>query len=245
MWVAKTKIGLYKVQLDIDDIWINRSKCTCDARFTSYCEHSVAMLFALRKELGLKPILASTVPKIKMVDTRLYDLLRFFYLNEYIIPQSDINKFTRTAKYMLKDMEAAFTAQEYEKCASLGIAVITGMQEMDKYLRYNYAACTPCTDIAFEWLQKLYTAPLTEELQELIFHDVRIEAVRRYPTIVDGEHNWLDLMLMGATNATRQDQFIRTTNALCKLVAGLANNAATDFYTKRFIDYRDKLQVRI
>lgn len=241
MWVARMKIGLYKVHIDVDDLKVNRSTCTCDARRTSYCEHAVATLFAIRKELGLKPILASTVPQLPRTNNRLTDLIKSFNAIDHEISKTDVTTFTSTIKQMLKAMELAFNQQDYQTVAGLGVAVVTALQDMDEYMQYNYTACETCAYEAFEWLEKLYTVDMPEDLQAVLFHDMRIEAVRRYQTISGAEKNWLTLLMAGANNAIRQDQFTRTMNALCVLVNSSENEYAQNSYVKQFTLYRDRL----
>jgi hypothetical protein len=54
VWIGKMKIGLYKVQISLYGINIGSATCPCDSRSRSgYCEHKLAVLFALRKELDL------------------------------------------------------------------------------------------------------------------------------------------------------------------------------------------------
>src|SRR5688572_10115501 len=70
VWIGKMKIGLYKVQINLDGINIGSATCPCDSRSRSrYCEHKLAVLFALRKKLDLYPALTGSSQKILPANT--------------------------------------------------------------------------------------------------------------------------------------------------------------------------------
>lgn len=242
MWIGKTKIGAYKVQVDVSGIEVYRSACTCDSRRTLFCEHAVMMLFAIRKEMGLKPILASTVPKLTITDERLSQLLEKFNDADYEITESDTSTFTRIANDMIASMDAALTSSDLRAAALLGLAVAPAVQEMKVFLNDDYDAYDSLTDRTFALLERLFATPsLPPDLHEELFHDVRIHAVRQYATTSDDGRNWVDVLLAGADTPVRRDQFVRTMDALCQLVAGAEREYARDWYIERFVSYRDKL----
>ena len=245
-WTAKIKFGLYEVIVGLEGLMLAGSSCKCDARrYTQYCEHAIAVLFAVRKQLGLKPILASVVPKIACIDYSLVNLLETFNAFEYEITDEDILTFAGKVEQMLKSVSGAFKKKDYTSVASLGFAVVTGLQSFDLLLEYSYVELEKYNQKAFAWLEKLFTLPVKEELYDLIFHDTRIAAVKSYQTVCNEGKNWMDLLLAGANNAVRKDQFIRTMNALCILVGGSESKEDQKMYVEQFLYYRDKLDAQV
>lgn len=240
MYVAKMKIGAYKTQVAIDGLKIGGSRCNCDAQRTRYCEHSVAVLFAIRAAAGLKPILASAVPKLNYAEGPLAAMLRVFNDPDYEISKADVALFGSTARKLTGSMEEAFHKNEFEEAATLGLAIATCTGELEMYLNHDYSDYEAITEPVFGWLEKIFFyAP--ETIQEELFHDVRIEAVRGYSKIGNGHKTWFDVLLAGANNPVRKDQFIRTMNALCILVEGSANEYSVPVFKRLFIEYRDRL----
>lgn len=132
-------------------------------------------------------------------------------------------------------MQAAFDKNQYEQAAILGMSIATAVQEMNLYLNYDYRECEAITGPVFSLLKK--TIPYVENL----FHDVRIESVRRYNTIDEAHKNWFDVLLAGATDEAKHDQYIRTMNALCILVEGSVQEITIPIYKSLFLKYRDRL----
>lgn len=245
MWIAKMKIGAYKVQVDLSDIVINRSTCNCDARPRSgYCEHSVAVLFALRQELGLPPALNSILPKIPQTDDRLVTLLDALSDPDLRITQKQSAEFTATAKKMTREMEALISRKEYVAAAGLGFAIVNGCQTMSLFLNYDYAEGDNCTDEAFTLLEKWCAAPVPEDVLDNFAHDVYREALRNFTRGTNAQKTWLDVSLAAATSAGRQKKFATTLDILYRIAESTQQNYLVDIMRNKVLRYKEQLSQR-
>lgn len=244
MWVARIKIGVLRVQVDLSDITIMRTACGCeDSPYRSgYCVHNIAMFFALREKLGLPPALNSIRPRIASKDKRLTAMLDVLSDATILITDTYKADFAAIARTMIAEMDQHIIAQEYLAAASLGFSVIDGLEKMQYYLHWNYAEGSDCADEAFGLMEKWCAAPVPEDMLDNFAHDVYREALRHGGGGgTNANKNWLDVSLAAATSAARQKKFATTLDVLYRIGESTQERSISAFKLARVKKYRERL----
>jgi hypothetical protein len=217
-WLAKIKIGWYNVHVSLSDIDINSSWCNCDDRpFSGYCNHSVAVLFAIRKELNLFPALTTSLPKLPRTDVSLNEMLEVVFDPDFNVTSRYTRLFTNAAEKMLQDMQQAIVRQEYAVAAGIGFSVISGMQVMKNYLENDYKDGDAVISKIFALLKKWWQCPVTEVVKDAFAHDARIEAVRNFNSDNAIFKKWMDILVLSANADNRKQKLLSTIDTLCHI----------------------------
>jgi hypothetical protein len=214
-WVAKMKIGSYRVHIDQDDISINGSSCNCDDRpHSGYCNHSVAVLFAIRKELDIFPVLSNVQLKLPRTDERLTDLLEVVRDPDFDLTKKYIQLFTNTANKMLLDVDKAIKQKKYAEAATTCFSVITGIQHMKRYMTEDYEKGDACIEKTFLSLEKWWQSPVDTEIRDAFAHDARLEAIRIFRGDGDTHKRWMEILLLSADAENRKEKLVTTIDKL-------------------------------
>lgn len=219
-WVAKMKIGAYKTQLDLNGIEIGSGSCNCDSRSrTGYCEHGVAMMFALRKELNFYPAL--TTAKAKLVSTRKELASQVDELNDpdARIYESDKKRFVSTARSILK--QAAIKAQKADTRAALAdcIETVRQIDEMCTILNENFSDSESLLKETFSLLQQIIANVNDESVIEEVAHDMRVEVLRNYRADEFLFLEWMKLLRPVSNQGNRAQKFQNVIDTLDRIKA--------------------------
>ena len=219
-WIAKIKIGWYDVEVELTDIDIISSSCNCDDRpWSGYCNHSVAVLFALRKELNLFPALTTSLPKLPRTDTSLNEMQEVTFDPEFTVTLRYTRLFTKAAEKMLQQMEDAIAQKEYAVAAGTGFSIISGIQVMKKHLEGDYDEGDDIIGEVFTLLKKWWKCPVAEDVRDAFAHDARIEAVRNLNSDNAILKKWMDILVLSANAENRKQKLITTIDTLCQIEA--------------------------
>lgn len=214
-WVAKMKIGSYYVHIDQEDISIGGASCNCDDRpWSGYCNHSVAVLFAIRKELDLFPALTNVQFKLPRTDERLTDLLEVMRDPDFELTKKYTQLFTSTANKMLLDVDKAFKQKKYADAAGICFSIITDIQQMKRQMAEDYEEGDACIEKTFVLLEKWWRCPIEEEVRNAFAHDARVEAIRNFKGDSDVHKKWIGILWLSADSESRKEKLTTTVTKL-------------------------------
>ncbi|MCR6720292.1 MAG: hypothetical protein NVV59_08330 [Chitinophagaceae bacterium] len=207
-WVAKMKIGAYKTQLELSGIEIGDSTCTCDSRSnTGYCEHAVAMMFALRKELNFYPALTTARAKLAAANTDLAKQIKELDAPDVAIYDSDEDLFVTTARKILA--QAAKSIKKGDIRSGLGecLETVRKINEMCTVLCDDFKASDKLFSEAFALLKETIHCITDEEIIEEIAHDLRVEVLRNYRENEYLFTQWMKLLRPISNQGNREQKF--------------------------------------
>ena len=212
-WVAKMKIGSYYVHIDQEDISICGSSCNCDDRpWSGYCNHSVAVLFAIRKEMNLFPALNNVQLKLPRTDERLTDLLEVMRDPDFNLTKKYTQLFIDTADKILLDVGKAIKQKKYAAAAAMCFSVITGIQHMKRQMTDSCKEGDDCIAETFALLEKWWQCPVDAETRDAFAHDARVEAIRNFRNDEDEDTHpqWMKILLLSADSENRKEKLANT-----------------------------------
>lgn len=231
VWIGKLKIGMYKVQVNLQDIEVADAKCNCDNRSKSgYCEHKLAVLFALRKELNLYPALTSSTVKHPPGDDKLYKLLWEINYSDEDPTQKDIDKFTRTAKSMLAKAEKDIKSGNYRSALGNCFEVIKREPMMNVILQWDYQDGEALLEKAFDLLDKAQSSLSDEAILEDFAYDLRVQALSNYGSDFDLWQNWMKLLSRVSNDGLRLERYRKVLDTFEEIEK---NFSIKDFETDR------------
>lgn len=218
MWIGKMKIGAYKVQVDIDGIHVQRNSCNCDSRPRSgFCEHSLAVLFALRKELNLYPALTTATPKLVPSTNVLAAQLEVLNKPETKVFKKDETIFTSAAKNILKTAAANIQKGNYRPAMADCMDTIRQVFDMCLIRQHNYNKSDSLFGEAFDLLQDAISKTTDEELLEHVAHDMRVEALRNFRADDYLFQQWMELLRPISNQGNRLEKFHKVTETLDRI----------------------------
>lgn len=219
-WIAKIKVGLYHVDVELTDLEILRSSCNCDDRpWSGHCNHSVAVLFAIRKELNLFPALTTSLPKLPRTDQALNEMVEVVFDPDFSVTTRYTRLFTNMAEKMLQDVQVAMVQREYALSAGTAFSIISGIQVMKNYMEDSYKDGNTIISKTFTLLQSWWECPMAEDVRDAFAHDARIEAVRNFNSDNATLKKWMDLLVLSANTENRKQKLSSTIDSLGQIEA--------------------------
>ncbi len=218
VWMGRMKIGLYKVQVQLSGIKVGYATCTCDSRSkTGYCEHKLAVMFALRKELDLYPALTSSPIKLVTTDTGMQAQLKEINYSLEPVLNKEIDLFTSRVRAVLR--RAAKNIQTGNNRPALAdcFEVIQRVAEMDQMLAHDYDHTKKLTEKAFDLFGKELEKITDEALLEHIAHDLRITTLRNYRSEPALFARWMKLLVSISDKGNRRDKLKKVLDTLDRI----------------------------
>lgn len=215
MWIGRMKIGLYNVQVQLSGIKAGYATCPCDSRSkTGYCEHKLAVLFALRKELDLYPALTSSPIKLASADTGMQAQLKEINYSLEPVLNEKIDIFTNRVRAVLR--KAAKNIQTGNNRPALGdcFEVVQRVAEMDQMLAHDYEHAEKLSAKAFDLFGKELEKITDEELLEHIAHDLRVTTLRNYRSDPGLFARWMKLLVSISDKGNRRDKLKKVLDTL-------------------------------
>lgn len=236
-WIAKIKVGLYNVHVELTDLDILNSSCNCDDRpWSGHCNHSVAVLFAIRKELNLFPALTTSLPKLPRTDTSLNEMLEVVFDPDFKVTTRYTRLFTNATEKLLRQMEDAMARQDFPGAAGTGLSIISGIQVMKKNLEDDYKEGDAIINKTFSLLQQWWQCPVAEDVKDAFAHDARIEAIRSFKSDNAILKKWMDILVVSANTEHRKQKLIAAIDALSRI--------ESTYFSKRInlLQYKNKIK---
>lgn len=218
VWVGQMKIGLYKVQVGLSGIKVGYATCPCDSRSkTGYCEHKLAVLFALRKELDLYPALTSSPIKLVTTDTEMPVLLKEINYSQEPTLNEEIDRFTARVRTVLRNALKNSQNGNYRPALGDCFEVIQRVAEMDQMLANDYEHAAKLTAKAFGLFRNELEKITDEEPLEHIAHDLRVTTLRNYRSNDELFENWMKLLVSVSDKGNRHDKFNKVLDTLNRI----------------------------
>jgi hypothetical protein len=217
VWIGKMKIGLYKVQINLDGINIGSATCPCDSRSRSrYCEHKLAVLFALRKKLDLYPALTGSSQKILPANTELREQLAIINEIDKKILDNDLLLLASTTNRILKAAIDNMLNGDIRTAIGDCIEVIKQTSIMifipDYYNQYGDEFIRR----SFQLLENAIEATRDEQLLEHLAYDLRVEVLRNFRSNYGLFHQYLSLLQSVSGQGTSNEKYNKVLNALSR-----------------------------
>lgn len=218
VWVAKSKIGRYTIHIHLTELTIGRSSCNCEDRPRSgFCNHSVAMLFAIRKELNLFPGLTNAQYQLPCTDSSLTDLLDLLRDPEFEITKKYLALFTSTSHKMLKDAESFINKKNYASAGGTCFYVIASILSMKENMNVDYFEGDDCINNTFDLLEKIWQTPMAAEHRDQFAHDARLAAIRSFKSDKQVHEKWMNILLLSADDENRKQKMKTITDRFREL----------------------------
>lgn len=241
-WLASVSPGMYKVQIELSGIRIDWHSCTCDSRsHTGFCEHTLAVLFALRRHLTVNPLPVHSARRILIYDKELTDTLKDLRDEDMALSLRDAKKFTKVCDQMLDQIPRALEDKQYENAVGMALGAYRTLHLMQEYIDSTPEEGWEVLAKSMKWLTDLPGVDMPSEIKDNLFHDMCLESIKGFLPWPDEleETNPLDILLSYSNSKEKADKFLKVLDTLAEITAAETDSPSS--YLSALDVYREKI----